>query len=178
MPDVLIEEKRNYGIDCRNAVWASDEIHEAYHACGLPEILSDADFVLETPDSILLVEYKNSNVPEARVHATEGTEYDPFKSDKFNKIVSKYYDSLHYLRLLGKEKPIHYVFVLEYPKGDSASRRLLRNRLKKRLPFGLQDHVGTGIKLIESVNVVNIEEWNGNETYGQFPIKPVTQLGT
>ena len=172
MPDVLIEEKGNYGIDCRNAVWASDEIHDAYHACGLPDILCDADF------SILLVEYKNSNVPEARAHATEDTEYDPFQSKKFNKIVSKYYDSLHYLRLLGKEKPIHYVFVLEYPKGDSAARRLLRNRLKDRLPFGLQDRVGTGIKLIESVNVVNISEWNENAIYGQFPIKPVAQLGT
>ncbi len=178
MPDVLIEEKRNYGIDCRNAVWASDEIHEAYHACGLPDILCDADFVIETSDSILLVEYKNSNVPEARAHVTADTEYDPFQSDKFNKIVSKYYDSLHYLRLLGKEKPIHYVFVLEYPKGDSTSRRALRNRLKKRLPFDLQDRVGTGIKLIESVNVVNISEWNENVTYGQFPIKPVAQLGT
>lgn len=178
MPDVLIEENRNYGIDCRSAVWASDEIHEAYHACGLPEILCDADFVLETTDSILLVEYKNSNVPEARAHATEATEYDPFQPKKFNKIVSKYYDSLHYLRLLGKEKPIHYVFVLEYPKGDSVSRRLLRNRLKDHLPFRLQDRVGTGIKLIESVNVVNISEWNENETYGQFPIKPVPQLGT
>lgn len=178
MPDVLIEEKGNYGIDCRNAVWASDEIHEAYHACGLPGILCDADFVLETSDRILLVEYKNSNVPEARAHATANTEYDPFQSDKFNKIVSKYYDSLHYLRLLGKEKPIHYVFVLEYPKGDSTSRKALRNRLKKRLPFGLQDRVGTGIKLIESVNVVNISEWNENAIYGQFPIKPVAQLGT
>ena len=178
MPDVLIEEKKNYGIDCRKAVWASDEIHEAYHACGLPEILCDADFVLETTDSILLVEYKNSNVPEARAHATHATEYNPFQSDKFNKIVSKYYDSLHYLRLLGKEKPVHYIFVLEYPKGDSASRKALRNRLKKRLPFSLQDRVGTGRKLIESVNVVNIDEWNIDAIYGQFPIKPVALLGT
>ena len=51
MPDVLIEEKGNYGIDCRNAVWASDEIHEAYHACGLPGIFCDADFVLERPEN-------------------------------------------------------------------------------------------------------------------------------
>ena len=177
MPDVLIEEKKNYGIDCRKAVWASDEIHEAYHAYGL-DILCDADFVLETSDSILLVEYKNSNVPEARAHATENTEYDPFQQKKFDKVVRKYYDSLHYLRLLGKEKPIHYVFVLEYPKGNSTSRKLLRNRIKDHLPFGLQEHMSTGIKLIESVDVVNIDEWNANVFYGQFPIKPVALLGT
>ena len=177
MPDVLIEENRNYGIDCRKAVWATGEIHEAYHACGLPDILCDADFVLETEDSILLVEYKNSNIPEARAHAAENTEYDPFQQKKFNKVVRKYYDSLHYLRLLGKEKPIHYVFILEYPKGDSSSRKLLRNRMKDHLPFGLQERVGKGIKLIEAVDVVNIDEWNANAFYGQFPIKPVAQLG-
>ena len=178
MPDVLIEEKRNYGIDCRKALWATDEIHEAYHACGLPEILCDADFVIETSDSILLVEYKNATVPDALAHATERTAYDPFQQKKFDKVVRKYYDSLHYLRLLGKEKPVHYIFVLEYPKGNSTSRKLLRNRLKCRLPFGLQERVGTGIKLIESVNVVSIDEWNANTIYGQFPMKPAAQLGT
>lgn len=171
MPDFLIEENENYGIDCRNAVWASDAIHKAYHDCGLPNILCDADFVIETTDSILLVEYKNANVPEARAHATKGTAYDPLQSDKFNKIVRKYYDSLHYLRLLGKEQPIHYILVLEYPKGDSVSRKALRNRLKNHLPFKLQEMTDTGIKLIEAVDVVNIDEWNDNSVYGQFPIK-------
>lgn len=178
MPNVLIEEKRNYGIDCRNAVWASDEIHAIYHSCGLPDILCDADFVVETEDAILLIEYKNANTPEARAHATATTEYDPFQSEKFNKIVSKYYDSLHYLRLMGKEKPIHYIFVLEYPKGDSVSRKMLRNRLKKRLPFRLQEHFDTGIRLIDSVSVLNISEWNADVNYGQYPIIPIAQLGT
>lgn len=170
MPDFLIEENENYGIDCRNAVWASDEIHTAYDVCGLSN-LCDADFVIETTDSILLVEYKNANVPEARAHATKDTAYDPFQPVKFNKIVRKYYDSLHYLRLLGKEQPIHYILVLEYPNGDSVSRKALRNRLKKHLPFKLQEMMDTGIKLIAAVDVVNIDEWNDDSVYGQFPIK-------
>lgn len=178
MPDVLIGEKRNYGIDCRKAIWASDEIHSIYHSCGLPDILCDADFVVETEDAILLIEYKNASIPEARAHATTTTGYDPFQSEKFNKIVSKYYDSLHYLRLMGKEKPIHYIFVLEYPKGDPASRRMLRNRLKKRLPFRLQEQFSTGIRLIDSVSVMNISEWNADTNYGKYPILPVSQLGT
>ena len=175
MPDFLIEEKGNYGIDCTSAVWASDEIHQAYHDCGL-SILCDADFVIETPDRILLVEYKNANVPEARAHVPKGAEYNPLQPDKFNKLVRKYYDSLHYLRLLGKEQPIHYIFVLEYPKGDSASRKALRNRLKNNLPFKLQEMTDTGIKLIEAVDVVNIDEWNDDRVYGQFPIKAAAQL--
>ncbi len=30
MPDILIEEKGKYGIDCRNAIWASNENHKIY----------------------------------------------------------------------------------------------------------------------------------------------------
>lgn len=178
MPDVLIEEKGKYGIDCRKAIWASDEIHTLYHSCGLPEILCDADFALETADAILLIEYKNANIPEARAHATSANEYDPSQIGKLNKIASKFYDSLHYLRLMGKEKPIHYIFVLEYPKGDPASRRMLRNKLKERLPFRLQTQIDTGIKLIESVSVMNIAEWNADTNYGQYPILPTAQPDT
>lgn len=178
MPAILIEENRKYGIDCKNALWATDEIHNLYHSCGMSDILCDADFIVETEDSILLIEYKNANIPEAREHATAETEYNPSQPKKFNKIVSKYYDSLHFLRLKGKEKPIQYIFVVEYPKGDPVSRKLLRNRLKERLPFKLQERFDTGIKLIESVSVMNIVEWNADENYGRYPILPVDQLGT
>ena len=178
MPGVLIEEHHKYGIDCTNAVWASDNMHEIYHKCGLPHILCDTDFVVETDRYILLIEYKNANIPEATAHANKDNEYNPFADNKFDKIVRKYYDSLHYLRLMGKDKPVQYIFVLEYPKGNSALRKILRNRLKKQLPFKLQDQFAGGVKLIEAVDVVNIGEWNANELYGCFPIKPVAQLGT
>ncbi len=178
MPGVLIEEKRKYGIDCANAVWASDNMHAIYHKCGLPHILCDTDFAVETDDFILLIEYKNANIPEAIAHVNKGSEYNPFDKNKFDKIVRKYYDSLHYLRLEGKSKPVQYIFVLEYPKGDPVTRKMLRNRLKERLPFELQDQFTKGIKLIEKVDVVSIEEWNANGLYGRFPIKPVAPLGT
>ena len=176
MPGILTEEKNNYGIDCRNALWASSEMHDLYHSCGLPEILCDADFAIETDVSMFLIEYKNANVPEAITHAMGSKQYDPFKQDNFNKLVSKYYDSLHYIRLTGKNKPIWYICVLEYPNDDSTSRKRLRNRLKKRLPFKLQEQFDTGIQLIESVNVVNIAEWNADELFGQFPIRPIAEL--
>ena len=175
MPRVLVEEHHHYEMDCTNAVWASDEMHSIYHRCGLPGVLCDADFVVETNDFILLVEYKNASIPEAVGHATEDKEYNPFEDKKFDKIVRKFCDSLHYLRLVKKEKPVQYIFVLEYPKGDSVSRKLLRNRLKKRLPFKLQEQFEKGIELINAVEVVNINEWNSHNLYGQFPIRPVNQ---
>ena len=97
MPDVLIEENGKYYFDCHNAIWATDEIHTVYHSCGLPEILSDADFAIETEDS---------------------------------------------------------------------------------LPFQLQKRFDTEIRLIDSVSVLNISEWNLNTDYGRYPILPVSQLPT
>ena len=52
---------------------------------------------------------------------------------------------------------------------------MLRNRLQKRLPYKLQLD---DTKLIEAVDVLNIEEWNKHEYYGQFPIVSVGKADT
>lgn len=178
MVGILIEEKGHYYLDCAQAVWASDEIHELYHRCGLPHLLSDADFVVETETNILLIEYKNANIAEAIIHRDRTVSFDPFQKDKFDKIVKKLYDSLHYLHLMGKSKPVHYIYVLEYPKGDTVTRKMLRNKLKERLPFHMQDMITTGIKLIDSFQVLSISEWNAHETYGHYPLLPCKETST
>lgn len=176
MPVMLIEEHRRYGIDATDAVWASDDMHALYHACGV-SMLCDADFVLETEAYILLVEYKNAAIREAFAHTADSGGYDPFEDKKIDKIVRKYYDSLHYLRLAGKSKPVRFIFVLEYRNGTSTSRKMLRNRLQRRLPFKLQRRFEACRKLIDAVDVVNIEEWNAHELYGRFPILQVDGAG-
>lgn len=168
MPGFLREEHGHFRINCRAAKWKTGKIHDMYHACGLPDYLNDADFVIETETNLLLVEYKNASIPEAVAHAKEGQEYNPLERTKFQKIVRKYYDSLHYLRLVGNEKPVHFVFVVEYPKGDATSRRALRNRLKDSLPFELQKRFNQGVQLIKEVAVVNMAEWNAHNIYGRF----------
>ena len=177
MPNILIEEKGKYGIDCTEAVWATDEVHKLYHQSKLSR-LCDTDFLIETEDHIFLVEYKNANVPEALAHVKVDDEYNPFNEKKFDTLIRKYYDTLHYLRLRNKMKTTKYIFVVEYPKGDSTSRKLLRNRMKKQLPFRLQTDMGVLEPLIDEVAVVNIQEWNDNPIYGIYPIKPVTSGGT
>ena len=87
----------------------------------------------------------------------------------FSSIVRKFYDSYHYLYLLGKNKPVQYIYVVEAPNGDSTMRMRLRDRMKTLLPFALQNNVNTGIKLIDKVDVVSIKEWNENSTYGRYP---------
>ena len=80
---------------------------------------------------------------------------------------------MHYLRLLDKNKPVWYIYILEYPNGDVITRKRLRNRLKAELPFSLQENIGNGKKLIDRVEVLSIDEWNADSEYGSFPIKRV-----
>lgn len=164
MDKIFIEENGVYGLLYEKAIWATDQMHEEYHKAGLA--LSDADFLLENEENILIVEYKNANIEGASCASA----FKPENDKKFNNSIRKFFDSLHYLRLLAKNKPVVYVYVLEYPNGDSVTRKRLRERMKKHLPFALQENMNTGIKLIEKVDVVSIEEWNSNKVYGMYPI--------
>ena len=103
MDKVFTEENGNYKIDCSKALWATDELHDQYHMAKC--LLSDVDWVLETDKRIILVEYKNSNV--TRVCKPEA--FKPGKDTAINRVVKKFYDSLHYLFLIGKikSKPEH-----------------------------------------------------------------------
>ena len=91
-----------------------------------------------------------------------------------NKVAEKYYDTLHCLYLMGKNKPKKYIYVLEYPAGNSTSRLFIRNKLKEKLPFRLQAQLTDGtLKLIDEVKVVDIAEWNADPELGQFPIEMI-----
>ena len=57
MKNILIDENGDYGLECTNAVWASDQMHQDYHTAKVP--LADADFLLEDEKFIMIVEYKN-----------------------------------------------------------------------------------------------------------------------
>ena len=165
----FVEENGVYQIDCSKAVWATDEIHEAYHKAGIQ--LKDCDFLVEDNELLYLIEYKNANINNAE----KPDAFKPEEDKMLNKVVQKFYDSLHYLYLTEKKKPIEYIYILEYPKGDIVTRKRLRNKMKQRLPFELQNSIGMGKKLIEKVEVLSIEEWNTHEKYGIFPI---TQVAT
>lgn len=166
MDKTFTEENGMYKIDCSKALWATDEMHSQ---CQIAKCyMSDVDWIIETKEKIVMVEYKNANISEAKKPET----FNPKEDKVITKLVKKFYDSVHYLTLLGKGKPREYVCILEYPNGDSTSRRMIRNRMKVRLPFVLQDTVGDGKRLIEKVEVLSIDEWNNDEEYGIFPILP------
>ena len=165
MEKVFVEENGMYCIDCTKSVWATDEINKVFHTAGVQ--LKDVDFLIESQEKIYMVEYKNASVK----NAVNPNAFHPEEDKKINTVVQKFYDSLHYLFLTGKKKPVSYIYILEYPNGDIVTRKRLRNKLKQRLPFSLQDEIGQGRKLIEKIEVLSIDEWNHNEEYALYPIR-------
>lgn len=164
MEKIFTEENNIYCVDCTKALWATDEIHDKYSV--VSGSLNDVDFLIETEEKIVMLEYKNATIP----NAVNSDTFNPSGDKKINNVVKKFYDSLHYLTLIKKEKPKEFIYVLEYPAGDSVSRKMIRNRLKNKLPFRLQESVSSNVKLIDKLEVLSIAEWNRHEEYGAFPI--------
>lgn len=167
MEKVFTDENGDYGLDYSKAVWATDQMHQIYHEAKVQ--LSDADFVIEDTSFIMIVEYKNANTEKAVEMGYKTKPFNPMEDHKVNSVIRKFYDSCHYLHLLGKSKPVQYIYVVETPNDDSTMRKRLRDRMKIQLPFALQQNMNAGIKLIEKVDVVSIKEWNEDSTYGKYP---------
>ena len=87
-----------------------------------------------------------------------------------NKIAYKFYDSWIYLKAWGKEKPMKYVFIVEFPNADLVMRKRLREKIGNLLPFKLQSSPEIKCKIIESFDVLSISEWNTHDVYKSFPI--------
>ncbi|MCD8118648.1 MAG: hypothetical protein LUE29_04065 [Lachnospiraceae bacterium] len=170
MTQIYREENNIYEFDFSTAVWSTDRIHEIYQSNGV-KLLSDVDFAVETENEILLVEYKNANIPGA----VNPGQFDPANQKMENKIAYKFYDSWIYLRAIEKRKPIAYVYILEYPNGDVVTRKRVRNQITDLLPFQLQKIPEMKEKMITDFEVLSIDEWNQHKKYGAFPIRKITK---
>jgi len=162
---IFIEENRCFQIGCNKA----DEIvelHDGYHKTN---ILSDVDLIIIKGSSIIFMEYKNSNIPNAA--NSEAFEKSIVEESHHNKIARKYYDSLIYISNKAgcENRTRNYYYVLECAKADSVVRKLLAGKIKNKLPFVLQKNLENLTQaLIDHFEVVNIEEWNKKFPYYQF----------
>lgn len=164
---IFIEENYVYQIDFSNAIWATNQLNTIYD--NAKTILSDVDFIVETEDTILFVEYKNSDID----NAVNPNGFKPQDDKSINKVVRKFYDSLFYVNSVLDNKLKVYVYILETPKADSFLRGAVRSKLKAKLPFRLQVQNGFKEKLIDDVRVVSILEWN--QKYPQFPLTKIVK---
>lgn len=172
MSIIFKDENASWQIDFSSAIWATDKLHEIF-AIVKDSFLSDVDFVAEDEDYVLFVESKNANFKEA------AHDFDPLEREKIINVARKYYDSLVYVRVLLQErnKKKIYIYLLEARHGDSTLRKRVRNRLKDRLPFKLQQNDKLCEKMIDEFDVLSFDSWN--KRFKQFPAKrlraPVTE---
>lgn len=171
--EVYTEENKVYQIDFTSAVWSTDKLNSIFNKT-VASVLSDVDFIAETETDILFVEYKNASV----AGASKPDAFIPSSDKSIFKIAHKFYGSLLYIRACGYTKPYKYVYILEYPKGDSVTRKLIRNKIASKLPFELQKDPNVTYQLISSFDVLSIDEWNSNPSYSQFPLSLVTVITT
>jgi len=165
---MLTEENGVYQFDCSKALWATSEIRDQYFNAKI-HVLKNADFIIETSDELLIVEYKNSTISGAIKPLAFNPTDDKLKDD----LARKFYDSLHYLRLKDKTKPKQYIVIIEAAGSDRAMRLRLRDRVMKELPFSLQTNMNTGIRMLDECQVLSIAEWNAHPKYGLYPCTPV-----
>ncbi len=129
--------------------------------------LKDVDFVVETVDKFLLIEYKNSTIPGAI--NPDAFENKIRTGEHYIEIARKYYDTIIYLMSCNKNKKYEYIYILECKTADSVIRKLVTSKIMKQLPFDLQKDPDIKHELISSFVVMNIDEWN--ISYGNsFPI--------
>lgn len=170
MDRVFWDENKYCTIDFSAAEWATDAIHDVFQAAKL-SILCDVDFVAETESELLLVEYKNANLP----NAAHPESFRPWEDKRLNNVARKYFNSLQLLQVMnhGTGKKKRYVYVLECLNGDRVLRKRVRELLAARLPFLLQQQVDLSEPMIDSVDVLNVDEWN--KAYPAFPLRLQTE---
>ncbi|WP_418577257.1 hypothetical protein [Hungatella sp.] len=171
MADKLFQEENHiYQFDFSQAVWATDQLNRVFQN-NKAGILSDVDFIAETDHEVILLEYKNASIPGA----AHPERFQPSDQRTLQKIAYKYYDAWIYLKAAAKNKPFHYIYILEYPNGDSVSRRAIRNSIVDLLPFELQRLPEIKENMIAGFDVFSIAEWNTHDIYKAFPITPITE---
>lgn len=164
MGEIYWEENRYYQIDLRNAKW-SLELQPLYREYDL--FLADVDQICEFNGEILLIEYKNAKLPfEKGYRAAEN--FNPSSDESVAKIVRKFFDSFFYITSYQRKRPVKYIYILEWPKGDIVSRKMLQDKIAKFLPFRFQQQEKLSPLLIEDFRVVSIAEWNA--MYSDMPI--------
>ncbi len=164
MGDIYTEENGLYQLDLRQADW-SMELHPLYRETHLD--LADVDYICELHGEILFIEYKNAKIAFEKGFRA-GDAFNPAEDKKIDSMARKFFDSYFYLASHHKSRPVHYIYILEWPKGDVMMRKMLREKIARKLPFLYQWQEHLEPPVIEEFQVLSIDEWN--ERYQDAPL--------
>lgn len=152
---ILFDENKQYKFDFSN----TDYVINIHEIAAQTTMLSDVDFITQTDNKVLFIEYKNANIPNAKNPDAmlKKTNTEAF----YKKIARKYYDSLLLFWACNgntREVPIIYILLIEHPLIDKKIRKMLREKINKQLPFNISDK-RIAHSLIKDFNVYNLDEW-------------------
>jgi hypothetical protein len=170
-----IDENGRYKINCSKALNIYI-LKPKYNNLG--GLLCDVDLIIEMEHEVIFMEFKNSDLKdegktvEACVYQFEN---DTIKSDShYKKTARKYYDSYLFMNSIdaARKKSFKYFYVLQLTENDSVLRMILTDRIKRKLPFTLQENCDEFSRpLIDKFLVISIEEWN--REYPDFKFKKI-----
>lgn len=161
MDKIFYEENHNYKFDFTDAI----DIFEPHDLSQKTTMLADADFVLDIESKIILLEYKNAG-------GRNVTNPEAFRNKIFiaenrvkfcENIAKKFYSTLFLIWACNKndeEKDIEYILLIEHPEIDGRIRKMLRNKIKKQLPFKLLEDIKIKRKILSEFEVLNMDEWH------------------
>jgi hypothetical protein len=161
MDKIFYDENKNYKFDFTDAT----DVFEAHNLSQKTTILADVDFVLDIKSKIIFLEYKNATAK--RVNNSEAFREKILgqnNSYKFYENISKkFYSTLFIIWACNKneeERDIEYILLIEHPEVDGKIRRMLRNKIKKQLPFKLLEDSQVKRKILSEFKVLNMQEWH------------------
>jgi len=126
------------------------------------------DFIVETPDKILFIEFKDLDHPKAKDKDRDVFIKELEAGAKDEELVRKYRDSFIYYWAMGSvRKPIVYYVLIACDKLDEAMLLNRTDALRRKLPVEGPDSWRR--KIVESCGVFNIMTWN--QHLPEYPVK-------
>ena len=136
--------------------------------------LLSVDFIVETKRKNIFIEVKNVSSETEMQRREEWIAYlSNFKQNHFLfEMGVKFKDTILRKWAMDEsydDKEIHYIVILEFNEFDANQRCRISENFHSYLPTCLRDFK-RGVNL-RQWKIYNVEEWNKNDCYGEFPIK-------
>ena len=140
---------------------------------GLVHCMKAVDFIVEEPERVLFIEFKDPDDPRARGRQQSKEFLEELKAgDKDDDLVRKYRDSFIY-RWAEKadEKPIFYYVLIAASQLDEAMLLARTDELKRKLPVDGPKSEAWKRQVAVACAVFNLETWNKH--LPEYPVKRV-----
>jgi hypothetical protein len=119
------------------------------------------DFIVEEPDRVIFIEFKDPDHPYARDEHREAFLQELLSGERDDELVRKYRDSFIYRwaeELV--EKPIFYYVLVAASRLDEAMLLVRKEELERKLPVNGPASGAWKRQIVAGCAVFNIETWN------------------